>query len=84
MHGSVMAGDFDGSGLRSESDLLPRNATFKGKLSLNGAKVRGNLEMDGATVNGELEAGSLHVGGDLNMRKTETQKSPVKISEVVA
>jgi uncharacterized protein YjbI with pentapeptide repeats len=76
---SSVAGDFDGSGLHSESDLFLRyGAVFKKDVTLIGAKVAHNVDMRGVSFEGEFSADSLQVGEMLLMRSEGQYKTSFK------
>ena len=76
---SSVAGDFNGSGLHSESDLFLRyGSVFEKQVVLIGAKIAGQLDMHGTSFRGALNADSLQVGEMLIMRSEGQYKSSLK------
>ncbi len=76
---SSVAGDFNASGLHSESDLFLRyGSVFEKQVVLIGAKIAGQLDMRGANFDGLLLADSLQVGEMLLMRSEGQYKSNFK------
>ncbi|MCI0601079.1 MAG: hypothetical protein L0Y50_10410 [Beijerinckiaceae bacterium] len=61
--GQLMAESMD-----SGSDLLMKEANFKGEVDLVGANVAGKLDMSGATFDRGLDASSVQVGQYLSMQ----------------
>jgi cytoskeletal protein CcmA (bactofilin family) len=76
---SLLNGDFNAGGLRSESDLyLNGGTTFNGRLELNSATINSDVDMTGANIDHTLDAAFLKVGGSLSMSSDEQHKASFK------
>ena len=76
---SLFNGDFNASGLRSESDLyLNGGTTFNGRVELNSADINSDVDMTGADIGQTLDAAFLKVGGSLTMASDEQHKASFK------
>jgi hypothetical protein len=76
--GTFVAGEFNGNGLQSGSDLLLRSgSTFAQRVALRGAKIGGLVDLSGATVDGQLEGDYLEAH-DVFIRSDETHKASFK------
>jgi hypothetical protein len=65
LRNSLMVGQFDAPGLRSESGVDLFNSTFKESVYLDGAQIGDDFNVYSSTLDGGLQADSMTVGRDL-------------------